>query len=149
MLCFITVHFKEKHSILKYKNRKCKLCDESLTKKHLRTDNHQLAKTYFYDNSVRIFEIEQKHKGCFFSIRVTSHWVSSILGYFRSIEQNVSELTASILQLKNFESVKVSLRLFVRYDNRFLENDPLKYGIVNVFVMEDKVIIIIRIKKLT
>lgn len=120
---------------------KCKLCKVYPTKHHLRSNEHKLTKHYFRDDKIQIFGINRNDR--ILSSRIISSDVSSIDGYFRSIEPNVLELIERIIQFQKTKSVNVSLKLFAMYNDTSLKNVlATKLGTVKMFIIKNEVIYI-------
>jgi len=77
---------------------------------------------------------------CFLSCRILSPKYVSIDDFFQSIESDVVELIARIIQLQNGGPISVNIKMFGLYNHNSLISEPDTLGDVKSFMIRHEVI---------
>ncbi|XP_016657158.1 uncharacterized protein LOC100160441 isoform X2 [Acyrthosiphon pisum] len=121
---------------------RCKLCSiyvvQQNYEQHQETTAHKISLLYLKNEKVQINGVQSDN--CFLSCRILSPKYVSIDDFFQSIESDVMELIARIIQLQNGGPIRVNIKMFGLYNHNSLISKPDTLGDVKSFMIRNEIL---------
>ncbi|XP_060870680.1 uncharacterized protein LOC132945074 [Metopolophium dirhodum] len=121
---------------------RCKLCSiyvvQQNYEQHQETTAHKISLFYLKNEKIQINGVQNDN--CFLSCRILSPKYLSIDDFFQSIESDVVELIAKIIQLQNGGPISVNIKMFGLYNHNSLISKPDTLGDVKSFMIRNEVL---------